>query len=197
MKLTLNNNRLTKGSDRMTEQKTIMYESAEAATFKTGLEGWVSSDGRFWGKDEHIARFAGSTHKKCDCGNVISKSYTLCDVCRDVRSAERYMALEHKEWGGEPLVIYGSDTYFFNDEIYDYLNDFEGEDAPQLMICEPIIAPYIEEYGIDQLPEDWQIEDADQELANLIANVNEYIGKKKPILSWYQGKFRTTVTPTT
>lgn len=32
--------------------KPIFPESPEAATFKTGLSGWVDRHGRFWGDDE-------------------------------------------------------------------------------------------------------------------------------------------------
>lgn len=173
----------------------VMYESDEAATYKKGLSGWVSRDGRFFGQDEHIARYAGSTHKKCDCGGVTSKHYIICEKCRAIKADERYQALESKDWGGEPLVIFGTDTYFFSDDIFYYLNDLkEGEPAPQLVICEPIIAPYIEDYGIDYLPEQWTIGDADPKLEILLAEVNNYIHENKPILSWQEGKFRTSVS---
>lgn len=176
------------------QEKIVMYESDAAATFKEGLSGWVSNDGRFWGKDEHIARYAGCTHKLCECGNVMTKHYTKCEVCRSRLADERYNALEHKDWSGEPLVLYQTDTYFFDEgEVYDYLTDNPDTEA-QFMICDPIIAPYIEEYGIDQLPDDMTIDDVDPKLAAMIAEINKYVQENRPILSWFQGKYRTTVT---
>lgn len=178
------------------QQTKIMYDSDEAATFKTDISGWVSSEGRFFGNNEHLARWSGSTHKKCNCGNVTEKHWTVCTHCRTARSDERYNALEFREWSGEPLSIFGCDTYFFRDEIYDYLNDLEkGAATPQLVICEPVFAPYIEDYGVDQLPDDFTIEDAHPKLAELIADVNKYVHENNPILSWCEGKFRTTVSP--
>lgn len=47
------------------EKKIIPYDSPEAASFKT-VTGWVSSDGIFCGNDEHVARYRGCTHIKCN-----------------------------------------------------------------------------------------------------------------------------------
>lgn len=52
------------------EEKIIMYDTPAAAMYRTGIEGWVSSDGHFFGKGEraeHLARYSGSTHHKCEC----------------------------------------------------------------------------------------------------------------------------------
>ena len=48
----------------MADKSVIMYDSPEAASIKT-ITGWVSSAGRFWGDNEHMARYDGSTHMKC------------------------------------------------------------------------------------------------------------------------------------
>ena len=44
-------------------KKIILPESPEAASIQT-VTGWVSSNGRYWGNDEHMARYDGSTHRK-------------------------------------------------------------------------------------------------------------------------------------
>jgi len=46
-------------------EKIVPYDSAEAASIQT-VTGWVSRSGRFWGNDEHMARYDGCTHRKCD-----------------------------------------------------------------------------------------------------------------------------------
>jgi hypothetical protein len=102
----------------MTEEKIIMYDSPEAAEQIT-LTGWISKgkDGQFWYKDEHMARWAGCTHKKCDCGNVMKKSYTMCETCRAKAARERYLKLPFKEWDRvEPVTESWGDKYFFNEE---------------------------------------------------------------------------------
>jgi hypothetical protein len=49
----------------MPEEKVVMYESSEAASIQT-VTGWVGADGRFWGNDEHMARYCGATHRHCE-----------------------------------------------------------------------------------------------------------------------------------
>ena len=40
----------------------ILPESPEAASVQT-VTGWVSRTGRYWGNDERMARYDGSTHR--------------------------------------------------------------------------------------------------------------------------------------
>lgn len=176
------------------QEPTIMYESDEAATFKTGLSGWVSAKGRFYGKNENLARYDGCTHKLCDCGNTMSKGWTKCDDCRAKASDERYEAMPFKEWDDEPLVLFGDDRYFWSiDDLIDYAEDNPEADL-QLVICEPNYAPEIcDSYGEEYFPEDQYLDDVAPELAKRIADLNEWIAKEKPILSWTGGKYRTTV----
>lgn len=173
--------------------KIIMYESDEAATYKEGIKGWVSSTGQYCGNNEHLARYAGSTHSKCECGNTMSRGWLKCDECRAQRSNERYQALEFQEWNGEPVVEYDNDQYFFDeDDLREYIEEHESNEL-QFVICEPNIAPYIEEYALDLLPEDLYIDDIAPELAKMIGDINDYISKNKPVISWGAGKRRTTI----
>jgi hypothetical protein len=66
----------------MKDEKMILDTSDEAAKFVTGISGWVSRDGHFCGNDERIARYIGSTHKLCECGNIVEKMWIKCDRCR-------------------------------------------------------------------------------------------------------------------
>ena len=171
----------------------ILFESDEAATFKTNISGWVSRNGLFFGDSEQAARYNGCTHRACECGNVHEKMWTKCAQCRTKSNRERYLNLPEKEWTGEPLVIFNTEDYFFHEnEVYDFLAEFDGED-PEFVICEPVVAPYIEDYGIDQLPEEMFIDDIDPKLSELIGAVNHYIVENKPVLSWQEGRFRTKV----
>lgn len=174
----------------------VMYESDEAATWKEGLSGWVSRTGHFFGKNEDMARWNGCTHKTCECGGVMSRSWTKCEACRDKTANERFLAMPSREWAGEPVMVFGTDTYFFSDdEVLEHVAE-HGDDH-MLVFCDPVYAPYIEEYGIDQLPDDWTIEDADAALAKLIDEVNKYVAANKPVLSWTQGKVRATFASNT
>lgn len=176
----------------------IMYESDEAATYRKNIEGWVSRNGRFCGKGEageRAARYDGSTHRKCDCGNLMGKGWTKCEVCRAKLDHEKFEAMPFKKWEGEPLVLFDGDTYFFGEEDIENYADEHGWDALQmLVICEPVVAPYIEDYACDELADDMTLVDASQELSDMIDKFNKFISQNKPILSWREGKYRTQIT---
>lgn len=171
----------------------IMYDSPEAAEPVT-LTGWVNKgkDGRFWYKDEHMARWAGCSHLKCECGNVMEKSWTKCKECRHKSAVERYNKLEFKEWDGTfPVCTWDGDKYFFDeDSLTDYM--VEDEDEPMkeidLLYCEPIFYHNInaDDY-CDEAHEDWEPE---QELKDAAKAFNEVISKLPPH-SYNAGKTRT------
>jgi hypothetical protein len=174
--------------------KKIFYDSQEAAQIKT-ITGWVSSCNRFWGGDEHMARWDGCTHQYCKCGNEVERSRIICSTCSSKLQDEKYMAMPFKCWDGKGLlVIYGDDTYFNDeDEVLEYCEEHEiSPDALQLVICEPQYAWEIDtDYFSDILPEDKTLDDCYPELAEAIERVNELIRKKETPLSWAAGKFRT------
>lgn len=185
------------------EEKIIMYASDEAATLKT-VEGWISSDGRFWGKDEHMARWSGSTHSLCDCGKIKKNSRTICDDCLREKQIANYNAMPFKEWDGKSWVYSHAYDKYFNDsdEIEDFINDFDPEETPignlQLIICEPNHLHEIDfERWDDVVPEDWDIEDCmSKELVEKIKEVNEMI-RKEGAVSWTPGKTRTEYNTST
>ncbi|MGN6417777.1 MAG: hypothetical protein ACTHMC_09815 [Pseudobacter sp.] len=174
-----------------TEKKVIMYDSEEAAKQVT-VTGWVSSDGRFFGKDEHAARYAGCTHGTCECGNPTEKGWLKCESCRHKASAERYQKLEFQEWDGiTPLCIYGDDQYFFNeDELEDFLYEREmnGTDIC-LVLCVPVRYGEVRyECFADDTHEDWE---PTPELTQKLNEFNQYL-RSLPCHSWTAGKIRTS-----
>ena len=62
-------------------EKIVMYDSPEAATYRTDIKGWVSRDGHFYGDNgpsaEHGARWSGCTHMNCKCGTSMRKESPL------------------------------------------------------------------------------------------------------------------------
>lgn len=175
------------------EKKIILGTSDEAAKIET-VTGWMSRTGRFWGKDERAARYDGSTHRLCSCGEVIEKQ-GYCRPCADKKEAEKFAAMERKEWDGTtPLCLYHADRYFWDiDELTDYCEENEVQpDQLNLVICEPIYAREIDpnEYYHDDLPEDGEV---DSELEAAFEELNKLIRESKPILSWMPGKFAAIV----
>lgn len=177
----------------MDSKKEIRYDSPEAAQFKTGIEGWVSADGRFWGKDEHMARYTGCTHVLCQgCGAAIEKSYMTCEGCRHKAAVEKWAALPFMAWDGKsPLCTWDGEDYFFTEEdLIDYLeeNRLEGKDL-MLVICEPLTYREID-YGMlaDDAHEDWE---PPKNLVEAVEKVNALL-RKLPPHSYTVGKIRTS-----
>jgi len=181
----------------MREQKIVMFNSPDAASFET-VSGWVDANGRFWGKDEDMARYCGSTHRYCKSNpdHPIHATNGWCETCRTERMDKKFAEMQVRDWAGEPLVIYDGDTYFFDaDSLRDYLIDSEDEpEDARLCICEPNMPREIDpaDYFSDDLPEDGELHD-DQLLAAFDL-VNEMIRKSGP-LSWSQGEYVARLDP--
>lgn len=182
----------------MKEEKIIMYDSPEAAEQIT-LTGWKSkgADGQFWYKDEHMARWAGCTHLKCECGNIMKKNWLKCDECRRKDAVERYNKLPQKEYDPKDVVCtWDGDKYFFSeDEIIEHIEEY-NDDFPddriteiKLLVCVPIYYRRIDSEDIaSDSHEDWE---PDDELEQKIKEFNDYL-KTLPPHSWTPGKIRTT-----
>jgi hypothetical protein len=173
----------------------IMFDAPEAASLQT-VSGWVSADGRFFGEDENLARYCGATHRSCNANpeHQIYEVNSYCKECHQERRQAKFAAMQIKEWSGEPLVIFDSDQYFFDeDHLRDYLIDSDIDLADlQLCICEPNYPRPIDPSDVfsDDLPEDGEIRDDQLEAAFDL--LNEMIRKAEP-LSWSEGKFAASL----
>jgi hypothetical protein len=168
----------------------ILPESPEAASVQT-VTGWVSRTGRYWGNDERMARYDGSTHRKCECGEII-KQRSYCKTCNEKRELDKFLAMEKKPWDGTAM-LYSllNDEYYNSPELaFDYAeeNGLTNEDL-QLIICEPNYAKEIDSsYWSDDLPEDGE----NDVLETAIKELNQAI--KGEILSWSAGDFALDLT---
>jgi hypothetical protein len=180
----------------MPDKAVVMFDSPEAAQRKT-VTGWVSRDGRFYGDDERIARYAGCTHRQCEsCLNVVEKGRIYCDVCTSKQTREKYESLPAKAWDGNtPLCAYDTDDYFFDeDSLMEYCeeNEVEREDL-MLVICDPV-KPRAYDSGdlfADYLADDGEAPD---EVVDALDALNKAIAAAPPF-SWYPGKFRPIFNP--
>ena len=105
-------------TDKLKEEEIILPSSDQAATYETNISGWVSKKGHFYGKDERLARWDGSTHSTCDqCKKVIEKGRVICNECHAKNNNERYKAKEYKEWDySTPVYSETLDKYFFDED---------------------------------------------------------------------------------
>ena len=174
------------------EDNIILYNSDEVASHRTGLSGWVDRHGRYWGNDEHMARWSGCTHRECSCGNIYEKAWIKCPKCIEKDKKEKYDSYEEIDWDGEtPLYSHKCDEYFFDEEsLFEYVDEYQDEcdylsfKDMQLVICKPNYLREIDsEYFCDDLPEDGEL---DNEMLEAIDKLNEII-KKQPPVSWRPG----------
>ncbi|QDP48152.1 MAG: hypothetical protein Unbinned6437contig1000_6 [Prokaryotic dsDNA virus sp.] len=176
------------------KEKKIFYASDEAAQFKTGISGWVSSDGRFFGDNEHLARYCGCTHKNCEkCGGeILVNSY--CESCHKKGRLEKFKSYELVEWDGKhPFAIFDTDEFFFDfDSFSDYVTNNElNPNNLRLVLCEPNYMRQVEaDYWEDEFPEGGDDSCIPGDILSALETLNELIGNKKEILSWYQGNKR-------
>lgn len=148
---------------------------------------WAARDGRCY-PTQDMARYASATHKRCECGNLHEKHWMCCSVCRERNAWEKYKSLQPIEWDREtPLYSEIHDQYFWDEDgLIDFCHDNGTEpDHMRLYLCAPVVANQIDdEYWGDQLPEEQYLDDVCSKLAELVAQVNEFIIKEKPVLSW-------------
>lgn len=168
----------------------ILPESPEAASVQT-VTGWVSRTGRYWGNDERMARYDGSTHRICKCGEIVPQQ-SYCKTCYEKQENDRFLAMEKKPWDGVAMLysLLNDEYYSTPDDTIDYAdeNNLNLEDL-QLIICEPNYAQEIDSsYWSDQLPEGVE----NDVLNDAIEALNKAI--KDEILSWAPGKFALDLT---
>lgn len=175
-----------------TEEKIVLATDPEAARFVTGISGWVDRGGRFWGDDERMARWCGSTHTQCECGNIYRRD-SWCMPCHERKSIMRYTDMPRKRWDGTGMLYSDAADEWFSEweEVMEYCENHECTiESLRLIICEPVYAREIQDdYWEEELPEDMGLSDCDEELARLVDQVNEYIRRKEVVLSWQPGEY--------
>lgn len=173
------------------EEIKIMFASDEAAQLKT-ITGWVSRDGRYFGNDERLARFAGSTHDVCSCGGIREKSWLFCPKCLHKKRREEYLSIPFKDYDGSPVYSHTHDKYFFDeDDLEMYLEDIEA-DSIDLVFCIPVNFCHLSyDYWENFLSDDQELPN---ELAKKVEELNAFIDTLPPPC-WKPGKqFRSTYT---
>ena len=175
------------------KKEQILYSSDKAAKYVKNIEGWVDSNGLFFGKKgEQSARYSGCTHRDCeDCGQPAEKWCLVCPRCKETRDTKRYAEREQKEWDGEtPLYSESHDRFlFYPDDVYDFIHDVEPLNQ-RLVICNPVHLSHVDsDHWCDELCEDGELP-ADVEEA--LDELNKLITASAPV-SWTPGKYAAIV----
>lgn len=198
-------NKTSKNKQKLSEMKEVkeeirMYDDSNLVEYRTNLEGWTGQDGLYHGKGaegERRARYANSTHTKCECGAVIKKMCSKCQQCISKHSRERFLKLEEVEWDGESIMCLRHDNKFFSDmdEVFCYCEEEEIDIKDlELMHCEKQV--HISEINIDELNDEYYTGDGDlgvsyyhPEIAKKTEELNKLIREIDPII-WFQTKKR-------
>lgn len=178
----------------MHENKIIMQESPEAASIQT-VTGWVDSNGVFWGDDERMARYAGSTHHLCDdCGKVpVTNNYLRCDACQQIMYQTKYDSLEAEEWDGQSIICsdYGDRYFGGTQELLEWLADKKLTlRTARIVHAYPVHASKqdADDLFCDQIAEGTDVPEA---ILDAIEALNEAIEGTPPI-SWLPSEKRVT-----
>jgi hypothetical protein len=170
----------------MTEETIILPDSPDAAQHLPDLNGWLSRNGRFF-KNEHYARYDGSTHKKCPkCATIIVRGRTVCDACWKKSRIDRYSKFPTKKWNGEdPIYSNVYDKFFVScGQVMVFCETYHCSIEDLLLqICKPVYAREIDPYELyaDDLPDESTLP---CDILNLFNELNEGIRQSKAILSW-------------
>lgn len=173
----------------MTPEPIIMYDSPEAATYRTDIKGWVCSKGFFCGDGpgaEHQARWSGSTHRKCDeCGGTYGVR-SWCDACHQKRRRDAWLAMPVVEWDGEQMIaVYDGDEFFSDPDEFLEWCDNEGIEDPGSIMLVATEGSFLREvdmdYWQDDLPEDG---DLPGEIADALHELNKVINAQKKPHCW-------------
>ena len=168
----------------MKDAKVVFPEDDEAASLQT-VTGWVSRIGNFWGKDERMARYNGSTHRRCECGNIVPQR-NYCLTCFEKKEVEKYEAMPKTGWDGVAMLYSVSRGTYYNtiDDAEDDLIEEETLDILQLVICKPNYVRTLNTDDFsDDLPEDCY--DLPDSVYEAIGTFNSAV--KGVILSWSPG----------
>lgn len=159
----------------------VLISDPGAATFVENISSWVSKNGKFFGDDEHLARWAGCTHIFCDtCEKpIIKQSYTICSDCREKAAVERYEALPKTEWNGTtPLYSELLGEYFFDEDDLICTDCNCNTEDMRLFLCDAVPFSEIEpESYLDDMPDDSELP---SELLDAIKEFNRAISHLSP-----------------
>lgn len=161
------------------------------------VTGWVCKTcNRFWGDDEHMARYCCCTSRSCGtegCAGRCEKHYTKCETCRELSGLERYLAREVVPWDGKCMIALDSNDRYFSDaeEFLDYVvgcrdpGDFTDEEAERPPTAEEIEAVRPMEtammrprhFSVSEFCEEMTTEDGEQHFRGNPAEIDEIVNK--------------------
>ena len=173
----------------MKEEKIILYDSPEAARLLTPEDlvktpVWVFSHGneQVITTKEHIARYAGCTHKTCrETGEIFPKEWVHSRTVRIKLWRERYNQLPQLEVNENTMFAFydGEDVYDDEDELFAFRLSEELDDLGLVTIATPVnFRELTTEYWYDDAAQDCYLESP--EIDDLILQLNRAVAAMNP-----------------
>lgn len=170
----------------MTDDKIIMYDSDEAAQYgERTIRGWFDRHNQYFAGNEHLARYSGATHKKCDKCGEITRVNGYCKTCHIKKREEVFAKAEVIDWDGKCMVYSETlDEYYSEPILAVEDGDEHGIKPSELMLYE------CERLGLAELDSDqWYEElaegdDVIDEIQGLVEKFNAGLVKLETN-TWY------------
>ncbi len=152
--------------------KVILYDSDDAAVYRTDIKGWVSHDGLYFGENEDGARRHSLTHVECEnCHELKVRDYSrFYDACARISLINKWNDMLKRVWDGDtPVFVFVSpeqtdddsftipEWFDSGDDLCDYVYD-HGIDPSALMLVHstPMSVPAITSDIFEgYTPDDW------------------------------------------
>ena len=154
-----------------------------AIEYREDINGYVGTDGRFWGKDEHMARWTSCDTLDCateGCSNVITKGFVRCMSCQEKRARDKWEEADKRPVGENDMMYWSEacDKYFQEwEEVDDHCQEFDCKIEDLLLYhCERESPPQVDLDMIyeDITPEDLDINDMiSDEIDDLVRELND------------------------
>ncbi|CAH7413015.1 conserved hypothetical protein [Vibrio chagasii] len=183
------------GANEMSElvnNKSLVHYNDAPVEYKSAT-GWFDKNGRFWGEDEHMARWCSCDVIECStdgCSNETAvKGSTKCISCSESSAIEKWTSSVKRCQPSDNLYSDKLDLYFNGIEsVVEHIveNDLKSEtlSSLRLYVCEENFPTeidmdcHLEEF----LPEDFTAEDVlDARALELLAMLNSHLSEHASI----------------
>jgi|GEM_PF-5724329 len=181
----------------------IKYEDVKLE-FRNDISGWVDANGKFWGKDDHIARWSNCTLIKCNCEgceSYVLKGRLKCSDCANKISHKKWEKSEKREASVQDEMYYSDllDIYFHEWEEIEVHCTENGVEigAARIYHCKRANAPSIDIGDIycDITPEEFDPEDMINDEIQDLANKLNLAMASHPVNCFYPSKVAVESSP--